>query len=55
MNDVVFISIYGGFDSTLYNAKHDTSEDFIIKYSIPDDVDSVYLRGNTKDDVKIVW
>ena len=29
--------------------------DFDIQYTIPDDVDVIYMRGKSKDDLKIVW
>ena len=46
----VFINIYG---KHVNNPAHHS--DFNIKYLIPDDVGTIYMRGKSKDDLKIVW
>lgn len=46
----VFINIYGKHVND--SAHH---SDFNIKYLIPDGVNKVYMRGNTNNDLKLIW
>ena len=66
-NNTVFFKIYASLISNCdsntqeiitenigFNAP-DIAPDFDIQYTIPDNVDTIYLCGKTKNDLKVVW
>jgi hypothetical protein len=54
-NDTIFICIYGKLISPFDTPGTNTSGEISIQYSIPDDINVIYMRGINKNDLETVW